>query len=44
MGAIWWIYGIGYQGRLATWNVEEVNYGDLTQANTEDARTVPPNP
>ncbi len=42
MGLVWAMYGIGYQGRLATWHVEEVNYGDLSQANTADARTVPP--
>lgn len=42
MGLVWAMYGIGYQGRLATWNVEEVNYDDLSAANTEDARTVPP--
>jgi hypothetical protein len=42
MGLVWAMYGIGYQGRVATWKVEEVNYGDLTQANTEEARTVPP--
>lgn len=41
MGLIWAMYGIGYQGRLATWKVEEVNYGDLSEARTEDARTVP---
>lgn len=42
MGLVWGMYGIGYQGRVASWHVEEVNYGDLTQANTTDARTVPP--
>ncbi len=42
MGLVWAMYGIGYQGRAATWHVEEVNYGDLTQANTVDARTIPP--
>lgn len=42
MGLVWAMYGIGYQGRLATWKVEEVNYGDLSQANTDDARTIPP--
>lgn len=42
MGLVWAMYGIGYQGRLATWKVEEVNYDDLAQANTTDARTVPP--
>jgi hypothetical protein len=42
MGLVWAMYGIGYQGRVATWEVEEINYNDLTVANTEDARTVPP--
>lgn len=41
MGIVWAMYGIGYQGRVATWKVEEVNYGNLPQANTVDARTVP---
>lgn len=41
MGIVWAMYGIGYQGRVAAWQVEEVNYGDLPAANTEDARTVP---
>ncbi|WCO66731.1 hypothetical protein PO878_19760 [Iamia majanohamensis] len=42
MGVVWAIYGIGYQGRAATWEIEEVNYGDLSQANTVVARSVPP--
>lgn len=42
MGLVWGMYGIGYQGRVASWQVEELNYGDLTQANTVDAQTVPP--
>lgn len=42
MGLVWAMYGIGYQGRLATWKVEEVNYDNLAEANTPDARTVPP--
>lgn len=42
MGLVWAMYGIGYQGRLATWKVEEVNYDNLAEANTVDARTVPP--
>ncbi len=41
LGIVWTIYGIGYQGRVATWDVEEINYGDITQANTEVARSVP---
>jgi len=42
MGLVWAMYGIGYQGRLATWKVEEVNYDNLAAANTVDARSVPP--
>lgn len=42
MGLVWAMYGIGYQGRAASWEVKEVNYDDLTVANTEDARTIPP--
>ena len=42
MGLVWGMYGIGYQGRVAAWHVEEVNYGNLPEANTVDARTVPP--
>lgn len=41
MGLVWSMYGIGYQGRVATWKVEEVNFGDLSEAQTRDARTVP---
>lgn len=42
MGLVWAMYGIGYQGRVATWKVEEVNYDNLAEANTTDARTIPP--
>jgi len=37
MGAIWWIYGIGYQGRLASWKVVEMNRGDLSAAELPEA-------
>ncbi len=37
MGAIWTIYGIGYQGRLPAWKVVEMNRGDLTAAQFEEA-------
>lgn len=37
MGAIWWIYGIGYQGRLPGWKVTEMNRGDLTAAQLAEA-------
>jgi len=42
MGLVWAMYGIGYQGRAATWQVEEVNYGNLAQAGSVEARSVPP--
>lgn len=37
MGIVWTIYGIGYQGRLASWKVIEMNRGDLTGANFGEA-------
>lgn len=37
MGTIWWIYGIGYQGRLPAWKVIEMNRGDLSAAQFERA-------
>ncbi|OWY60579.1 hypothetical protein B7486_68420, partial [cyanobacterium TDX16] len=41
MGIIWWIYGIGRIGRLPSWEIVEVNYGDTSQAETEDVRALP---
>jgi len=41
MGIIWWIYGIGRVGRLPSWEVIEVNQGDLTQAQVDEVRTLP---
>jgi len=40
MGAIWWIYGIGYQGRLPSWKVVEMNRGDLTAAQLVEAKNL----
>lgn len=37
MGLVWWIYGIGYQGRTASWKVVELNRGDLTAAQYDRA-------
>lgn len=37
MGIIWTIYGIGYQGRLPAWKVIEMNRGDLTAAQFDQA-------
>ena len=34
----WWIYGVGAIGELPSWRVEEVNVGDLSQAQLEEAR------
>jgi hypothetical protein len=40
MGIIWWVYGIGLQGRTATWVPKEIIYGsDLVNADNEVART-----
>lgn len=38
MGLSWWLYGIGLVGANPTWEVMEVNRGDLGQAAFEDAR------
>jgi hypothetical protein len=39
MGIIWWVYGIGLQGRLPTWEPQEVIFGtDLSTAANEVAR------
>lgn len=37
MGSIWTLYGIGYQGRLPAWKVVEMNRGDLTAAQFDEA-------
>jgi hypothetical protein len=34
----WWIYGVGAIGELPSWRVEEVNVGDISQAQLEEAR------
>jgi hypothetical protein len=34
----WWIYGVGAIGTLPSWRVEEVNIGDISQAQLEEAR------
>lgn len=40
MGIIWTIYGIGLQGRLPSWKVMEMNRGDLTAAQFEEAASL----
>jgi hypothetical protein len=37
MGIIWWIYGIGLKGDAATWKVIEMNRGDLSTAQLDQA-------
>jgi hypothetical protein len=38
----WWIYGVGAIGTLPSWRVEEINIGDISQAELEDARELVP--
>lgn len=38
----WWIYGVGAIGELPSWRVEEINVGDLSQAQLEEARELIP--
>lgn len=38
MGIIWWIYGIGMVGQSPSWQVVEVNTGDLSATATDEAR------
>jgi hypothetical protein len=42
LGIFWWIKPstTGPQGRVPAWTVEEINTGDLTQAQLEDARAL----
>jgi hypothetical protein len=41
MGVVWMIYGIGRTGPAPTWEVLEINRGDLTAAENEEARSLP---
>jgi hypothetical protein len=41
MGLIWWLYGIGMQGDSAHWRVIEINTGDLTAAQLDEAQSLP---
>lgn len=42
LSLFWWIYGVGAIGELPEWNVEEINVGDLSQAQLEEARSLVP--
>jgi len=37
MGGVWWLYGIGLRGTDPTWQVEQVVFGDVSQAELEVA-------
>ncbi|MEL7209557.1 MAG: hypothetical protein AAGK32_15195, partial [Actinomycetota bacterium] len=41
MSVTWAAYGIGLVGERPSWEVREVNVGDLTEAETEAARDAP---
>ncbi len=41
MAAVWWIYGIGWAGSAPTWQLREINVGDLDAAALEAATTLP---
>ncbi|MCY4663419.1 MAG: hypothetical protein OXC00_01995 [Acidimicrobiaceae bacterium] len=41
MALVWWIYGIGWGGRTPTWQLTEINVGDLDAAALEQAKTLP---
>ncbi len=41
MAAVWWIYGIGWAGQAPTWELQEINIGDLEQAALDAAAELP---
>ena len=41
MALVWWIYGIGWAGSTPTWQLTEINVGDLDAAALEQAKTLP---
>ena len=41
MAVVWWIYGIGWAGNTPTWQLTEINVGDLDAAALEQARSLP---
>ncbi len=42
MGITWWLYGIGWQGERPSWEIEEINFGDISQASVGEADELPP--
>ena len=41
MAAVWWIYGIGWAGSAPTWQLREINVGDLDAAAVSQASALP---
>ncbi len=41
MALVWWIYGIGWAGDSPTWQLREINVGDLDAAALVQATTLP---
>ena len=41
MAAVWWIYGIGWAGDTPTWQLREINVGDLGAAALLEASRLP---
>ena len=41
MAAVWWIYGIGWAGSAPSWQLREINVGDLDAAALEEATWLP---
>ena len=41
MASVWWLYGIGWAGDSPTWQLSEINVGDLDAAALEAATTLP---
>lgn len=41
MAIVWWMYGIGWAGNNPTWQLQEINVGDLSVAALDEATTLP---
>ena len=41
MALVWWMYGIGWAGTAPTWQLTEINVGDLDAAALQEARRLP---
>jgi hypothetical protein len=41
MSFVWWMYGIGYAGDSPSWQLQEINVGNLSEAALPQANTLP---